>query len=207
MRFFLLSLATAIAALAALGLLSCVGIESAKSENESIWEEDSTEQVGYYEEVDTVPPMEMDESSKYEEAEEEYNNLEDYEEDYEDIELEGGEQNGQAYGNQSKSNEIEEIKSWIQGSWYYSSIIMGTKYTSIITISGDKITAKTNGELDYSGPYEIDLDYEGLRYNYKTGKHDILEKFSRIHFRDIYIIIDKERRRLKVDENNYYNRL
>ena len=134
------------------------------------------------------------------------------EEPEEDIELEGGEQTNQSYEIESnnaynKNNEIEEIKSWIQGSWYYSTIIMGTRYTSIITIAGDNITAKTNGELDYSGPYEIDLDYEGLRYNYRTGKRDIIERFSRIHYSDIYIIIDKERRRLKVDENNYYNRL
>lgn len=132
------------------------------------------------------------------------------EEPDEDIELEGGEQTNRSYeieSNNANNREIEEIKSWIQGSWYYSTIIMGTKYTSIITIAGDNITAQTNGELDYSGPYEIDLDYEGLRYNYRTGKHDILEKYSRIHYSDIYIIIDKERRRLKVDENNYFNRL
>lgn len=125
------------------------------------------------------------------------------------IELEGDEQTNQIESQiaNNQNREIEEIKSWIQGSWYYSTIIMGTRYTSIITIAGDNITAKTNGELDYSGPYEIDLDYEGLRYNYNTGKRDIIERFSRIHYSDIYIIIDTERRRLKVDENNYYNRL
>ncbi len=130
------------------------------------------------------------------------------EEPEEDIELEGGEQTNQysEIGN-NQNSEIEEIKSWIQGSWYYSTTIFGNRYTSVITITGDNISAKTNGEIDYSGPYNIDLDYEGLKYNNRTGKHDIIVKYSRIQYGDIYIIIDKERRQLKVDENNYYQRL
>lgn len=130
------------------------------------------------------------------------------EEPEEDIELEGGEQTNQysEIGN-NQNREIEEIKSWIQGSWYYSNTIFGNRYTSVITITGDNISAKTNGEIDYSGPYNIDLDYEGLKYNNRTGKHDIIVKYSRIQYGDFYIIIDKERRQLKVDENNYYQRL
>jgi hypothetical protein len=94
-----------------------------------------------------------------------------------------------------ENDELNEIKSWIQGSWTYTTTIMGMRSVAIVTISGDNIVVKFDGQTAYSGHYDIIDNNSTIRYDHKKGSY-----YSTI-------ALDKERKLLKFDERNYFKRL
>ncbi len=84
-------------------------------------------------------------------------------------------------------NDIEEVKSWIQGNWRCRSGSM------IVDVAiGENMAVLWNGELYYRGPYTIEGNE--IIFNRHNGTSD-------------YIIIDKEHRRLKLSENEPMSRM
>jgi len=83
------------------------------------------------------------------------------------------------------NNDIEEVKSWIQGNWRgRTSTGMGSAIVDVAI--GENMAVLWNGQLYYRGPYSIEGDE--IIYNRRNGSSD-------------YIIIDREHRRLKITEN------
>ena len=95
----------------------------------------------------------------------------------------------------NSSNELEEIKTWIQGSWSYSTTIFGKRSVALVTINGDNIVVKFDGQVAYNGTYDIIDNNSTIRYDHKKGSY-----YSTI-------AIDKERKLLKADDYNYFKKL
>ena len=84
-------------------------------------------------------------------------------------------------------NDIEEVKSWINGNWRCRSGSM------IVDVAiGENMAVLWNGELYYRGPYTIEGNE--IIFNRHNGTSD-------------YIIIDKEHRRLKLSEHEPMSRM
>lgn len=81
----------------------------------------------------------------------------------------------------------KSTKDWIQGTWYYNAIGLGT---SKLVFNGKKLTVYENGKVGYSGDYEVDGD----RINYGKG---------------FYINVDTHNRWLKFDDKSstFYGKL
>ena len=84
-----------------------------------------------------------------------------------------------------QQQEENEIKSWIEGNWRYSTQQYGMTMEMRVGISGDMIVVMMNGERHYAGPYTIEGDH--IVYNRGGGSSD-------------YIVIDKANHRLMVND-------
>ena len=89
-------------------------------------------------------------------------------------------------------NDIEEVKSWIQGNWRYRMVSELGAMECRVGINGDYIVVMYNDEVQYSGPYTI----EGDNIIYKRGKG-----WSE------GIMIDREHKRLMATESEPMRRM
>ena len=90
------------------------------------------------------------------------------------------------------NNDIEEVKSWIQGNWRYRMVSELGAMECRVGINGDDIVVMYNGEVQYSGPYTI----EGDDIIYKRGNG-----WSE------GIRIDREHKRLMANESEPMRRM
>ena len=90
------------------------------------------------------------------------------------------------------NNDIEEVKSWIQGNWRYRMVSELGAMECRVGINGDYIVVMYNGEVQYSGPYTI----EGDDIIYKRGNG-----WSE------GIRIDREHKRLMANESEPMRRM
>lgn len=91
---------------------------------------------------------------------------------------------------QSKEHEKDDLD-WIQGNWRYVARIYGVTVDTRISINGNNIVVKYDGEVDYSGSYTIEGNQ--LVYYYGDGTAG-------------YIVIDRVNRRLMFDDTHAFQR-
>ena len=121
-NLLLLSLAPAIAALAALGLLSCAGNGDKSGEDTISWGDNPYAELvsDVPSAMDSLPPMEMSEPSL---PEEEYNDLENHEEDYDDNY--GDDSPSDSYATPSRytwtgASSVEELRQKLDGTYWHT---------------------------------------------------------------------------------------
>ena len=85
----------------------------------------------------------------------------------------------------------EDDLDWIQGNWRYVARIYGVTVDTRISINGNKIVTRYDGDVDYSGSYTIEGNQ--LVYYYGDGTAG-------------YIVIDRVNRRLMFDDTHAFQR-
>ena len=97
-----------------------------------------------------------------------------------------------AYSPDENESDIKEIKSWIQGTWYYRTVSEFGPMEARVTISGDNIVVTYNGEEHYRGIYKIEDN--NIKYNRHKGWSE-------------GIMIDRTRKRLMANESEPMTRV
>ena len=91
---------------------------------------------------------------------------------------------------QSKEHEKDDLD-WLQGNWRYVSHMYGVTIDTRISINGNNIVVKYDGEVDYSGSYTIEGNH--LVYYYDDGM-------------SVSTPIDRVNHRLMVDDTHAFQR-